>query len=169
MLWHQIPALHHTNLSHFCWKWGKKLKTLKGPTSLCVCPKPPVNRRPRYRCWLSRHGLWQGCSGSLDVESRIGSHEKITHSDQASWIAEACLPNSFLCSRGSSALAAHDRQVALKEWDVRSLSLFSKRHRSSIVVSEHVKGLCPQILKTRVHLQFWKVCCWRIWLSIDPP
>ena len=58
----------------------KRLKTVKGPASLCVCPKPPVNRRPRYRCL--RHGLWQD-SRSLDVESRIGSHEKITHSDQS--------------------------------------------------------------------------------------
>ena len=26
----------------------------------------------------------------------------------------------------------------------------------------------PQILKTRVHLQFWKNCGWPIWLLIDP-
>ena len=26
----------------------------------------------------------------------------------------------------------------------------------------------PQILKTRVHLQFWKICDWPIWLFIDP-
>ena len=26
----------------------------------------------------------------------------------------------------------------------------------------------PQILKTRVHLQFWKICGWPIWLLIDP-
>ena len=26
----------------------------------------------------------------------------------------------------------------------------------------------PHILKTRVHLQFWKICGWPIWLLIDP-
>lgn len=57
-------------------------KTLKGPASPYVCPKPPDNRRPRYRRSLYGHSFGQDWTHSLHVVSKIGSHNKITHFHQ---------------------------------------------------------------------------------------